>query len=154
MTARTVVQNITGAILSISANVPSAFTTTLYKTSTVVFTEIGQVETVGNHGVTANVATFTPVKTARVTKIKGSKDYGTMNLMIGSIPSNSGQAILRAAAESTAHYSAKLEYPDGEVHYLDVLVSKFEYQDGDANAISKVAVDLALCEAPTIDPAP
>lgn len=154
MAGRSVVQNITGATLHLSATIPSAYTTAAYNTTIVVFQEIGQVETVGNHGVTANIGTFTPVKTAVVTKIKGSKDYGTMNLMLGSIPLDSGQALLLAASESTAHYSAKLVYPDGEIHFLDVLVTKFEYQDGAANDISKVGVDLALCRAPVINPAP
>jgi len=150
MTARTVVQSIAGATLAISANIPATYDSTGYGGSNVIFTAIGEVENYGNHGVTANVTEFTPVDTSVVTKIKGSKNYGTMALTIGSIPSDAGQAILEAAAESNAHYSAKLTYPDGEIHYMDVLVSKKEYQDGSANDVSRIAVDLALCRKPVV----
>jgi hypothetical protein len=154
MVARTVVQSIAGATLSISASIPATYDQAGYEASAMVYTEIGEIENYGNHGVTANISTFTPVKTSVVTKIKGSKDYGTMALMIGSIPSDAGQVILGAAAESNNHYSAKMVYPDGEVHYLDALVGKKEYQDGSVNDTSKIAVDLALCRKPVVVAAP
>lgn len=150
MTARTVVQSISGATLAISASLPATYDQAGYEASAMVYTAIGEVENYGNHGVTANIAEFTPVDTAVVTKIKGSKNYGTMALMIGSIPSNAGQAIIDAASESNNHYSAKLSYPDGEVHYLDVLVAKKEYQDGSVNDVSKIAVDFAICRKPIV----
>jgi hypothetical protein len=150
MTARTVVQSISGATLDISAGIPATYDQAGYEASAMVYTPIGEVENYGNHGVTAAITNFTPVDTAVVTKVKGSKDYGTMSLTVGSIPSDAGQAILDAAAESNNHYSAKLTYPDGEVHYLDVLVSKKEYQDGTVNNISMIAVDLALCRKPVV----
>jgi hypothetical protein len=150
MAARTVVQSIAGATLSISASIPATYDQAGYEASAMVYTALGEVENYGNHGVTANISEFTPVDTAVVTKIKGSKNYGTMALMLGSIPSNAGQVILEAAAESNSHYSAKFSYPDGEVHYLDVLVGKKEYQDGSVNDISKIAVDLNLCRKPIV----
>jgi len=150
MTARTVVQSIAGATLSISASIPATYDQAGYEASAVVFTAIGEVENYGNHGVTANISEFVPVDTSVVTKVKGSKNYGTMALTLGSIPSDAGQAILETASESNSHYSAKLSYPDGEVHYMDVLVGKKEYQDGAVNDISRIAVDLALCRKPIV----
>ena len=150
MSARTSVESISGAILSISADLPLTYDQSGYEDTGMDWTAIGEVENLGNHGVTANVTEFTPIDTAVVTKIKGSKNYGTMAMTLGSIPSDAGQVILEAAAESNLHYSAKIVYPDGEVHYLDVLVSKKEYQDGAVNDISKIAVDLALCKKPVV----
>ena len=154
MAGRTVVQSISGAVLSISDDIPATYNEAGYEDSAIVYTTVGEVENYGNHGVTANISEFTPVQTAVVTKIKGSKNYGTMALMVGSIPENAGQVLLKSASESTAHYSARLDYPDGEVHHMDVLVSKFEYQDGSVDDISRISVDLALCRAPVVIAAP
>ena len=153
MAVRTVVETISGAKLSISADIPPTYDAAGYASTDVIFTDVGEVETYGNHGVTAAITEFTPVDTAVVAKVKGSKNYGTMALTIGSVPGDAGQAILKTASESNAHYSAKITYPDGEVHYLDLLVSKFEYQDGTVNNVQKIGVDLALCRAPVIVPA-
>ena len=150
MTARTVVQSISGATLAISDDIPATYDEAGYESTDLAWTTIGEIENYGNHGVTANIAEFTPVDTGIVTKIKGSKNYGTMSMTLGSIPSDAGQAILEAAAESNNHYSAKMTYPDGEVHYMDVLVAKKEYQDGSVNDVSKIAVDLALCRKPVV----
>jgi hypothetical protein len=150
MAGRTSVQSIAGATLSISATLPATYDAAGYGATTITYTAIGQVETYGSHGVTANITTFTPVDTAIVTKIKGHKDYGTMTMTLGSIPTDAGQVIVLAASESNNHYSAKLAYPDGEIHYLDVLVSKYEYQDGSVDDVSKVAFDFAICKKPVV----
>jgi len=91
MAARTVVQSIAGASLALSASIPSTYDAAGYTDTDVIatWTAIGEVENFGNHGVTANIAEFTPVQTSVVTKIKGSKNYGTMNMTVGSIPNSS-----------------------------------------------------------------
>jgi hypothetical protein len=150
MPARTVVQTIAGATLSLSASIPATYDQAGYEASAMVYTEIAEIENFGNHGMKATITEFTPVATGIVAKMKGSKNYGTMNLSIGSIPSNAGQVMLEAAAESNNHYSGKYVYPDGEVHYLDVVVATKEYQDGSVNNASKIAVDLALCRKPVV----
>jgi hypothetical protein len=152
--ARTVVETIAGATLAISANIPVTYDSSGYGGSNVIFTAVGSIENWGNHGVTGTIVEFTPVDTGVVNKMKGSKNYGSIGLVIGSIPGDAGQAILKLAAESTAHYSAKLTYPDGEIHYLDVIVGKFEYQDGAVNDVQKIACDLAVSRAPVIIAAP
>lgn len=154
MTQRTVVQSLAGATLAISANLPLTYDAAGYADTDLVFTEVGEIENYGNHGVVANITEFTPVDTAVVTKLKGSKNYGTMNLVIGHVPSDAGQVILATASESNLHYSAKITYPlgDGEVtpeiHYLDVMVASREFQDGSVNDVRKAAVALALCRRP------
>lgn len=150
MAARTVVGTLSGATLAISATLPATYDAAGYGATTITYTAIGEIENYGNHGVTATIVEFTPIDTAVVAKMKGSKNYGTMTLSVGSIPTNAGQVILKAASESTAHYSAKLTYPDGEIHYMDVLVAKHEYQDGTVNDPMKLSVDLAIAKAPVI----
>lgn len=150
MAARTNIETLSGATLAISATLPATYDQAGYESTDNVFTLIGQIENFGNHGVTANIVEFTPVATAVVTKLKGRRNYGTMNLMIGSIPSDAGQTILEAASESNNHYSAKMLYPDGEIHYLDVLVASKEYQDGSVDDPMKIACSFAVCRKPVV----
>ena len=150
MAQRTVINSLAGATLSISASLPATYDAAGYAATTVVFTAVGEVENFGNHGVTATVTEFTPVDTSTVAKVKGSKNYGTMSLTIGDIPGNAGQVIMRAASESNAHYSVKITYQDTSVHYMDVLVSKYENQNGTVNDVLKIGCDMAICRIPVI----
>lgn len=156
MTERTTVQTLLGATLAISASRPATYDAAGYGATGMTYTTVGQIENYGKHGVKAQVPTFTPVATGVTTKMKGSKDYGQMALMLGCLPSDSGQDLLKTASESTARYSVKLTYPvgegesTGEIHYLEVLVSSFENEDGDANAVRKVSTLLEVCRAPVI----
>lgn len=154
MTARSVVASLAGAALAISATLPDTYDEAGYESTDFVFTEVGEVENFGNHGVTAVITEFTPVKTAVVAKVKGSKNYGNMALMIGNLPSDAGQAIVKAASESNNHYSVRITYPDGIIHYLDVLVSKFENQDGAVNDVQKISCEMAVCRQPVEVAAP
>jgi len=156
MTERTTVQSMLGATVAISASLPATYNAAGYGATGMTYTTVGQVENFGNHGVKANVLTFTPVATGVINKLKGSKDYGQKAFVLGCLPSDSGQDLLRTASESTAHYSVKITYPlgegeaTGEIHYLDVLVSSFENQDGDVQNVRRVATTLEVCRAPVI----
>lgn len=148
MAENTVPVTVTGATLAISATLPATYDQAGYESTDMVYTTIGEIENFGNHGGTKQIVEFTPADTGVVAKMAGSKNYGTMSLTMAHIPTDAGQAILEAAFESTNHYSAKMTYPSGRVHYMDVLVGKNENQDGDANAVQKTAVDLALARKP------
>jgi len=152
MAQRTVVETIAGATLAVSASIPITYDEAGYSDTGMVYTLVGEVENYGNHGVVATIVEFTPVDTSVVTKLKGSKNYGTMACTLGNLPSDAGQAIFKLAAESNNHYSIKLTYPDTEVQYLDVIVGSFEYVDGAVNDVQKVNVSLALARAPVIVP--
>ena len=150
MVQRTIINSAAGATLAISASLPATYDAAGYGATTITYTAVGEVENFGQHGMTAVVTEFTPVDTAIVTKVKGSKNYGTKSLTIGSIPGNAGQVILKAASESSNRYSVKITYPDTSVHYLDVLISKYDQVDGAVNDIQKITCDLAVCRAPVI----
>lgn len=154
MVQRAIVEGLTGAVIGISAQLPATYDAAGYDVSSLLFTKIGDIENHGSHGMTATITEFTPVETGVVTKIKGSKNYGVISLNLGSVPGNPGQALLRAASESPNRYSIEIRYPDNEFHYLEVLVSKFEYVDGAANDVQKINVDLAVCRTPVIIPQP
>lgn len=156
MAERTTIQTMSGAKLSISASLPATYDAAGYGATGVAFTEIGEVENFGEHGGTANVSTFTNVDDATVQKLKGAKDYGTLSLTIGNVPSDAGQALIDTAFESTSRYSAKIVYPagdgeaTGEIHYLDMLVTRRVWQDGAVDDVRRLAVDLAVCRKPVV----
>lgn len=151
MAQRTVINSLSGATIAITASIPATYDAAGYGSTAITWTPIGEVENFGNHGGTKNITEFTPVDTATVAKVGGSKNYGTMSLMIGSIPGNAGQALLETAFEAAnTHYSIKLTYPDTSIHYIDVLVAKYEHQDGAVNDVLKLAVDLAVCRKPVV----
>lgn len=156
MSERITNQTMLGAVLSISASLPATYDAAGYGATAVAYTAVGEIENFGDHGVTANVAKFTPVASGVVQKLKGSKDYGTLNLILGNLPSDAGQDIIEAAVESTNRYSVKIAYPPGageatgEIHYLDVLVTKRVWQDGSVDDVRKLAVDLEVCRKPVV----
>lgn len=154
MVQRVVIESAAGTRIGISASLPATYDTAGYDVSSIVFTPIAQVESIGNHGMAAAVAKFTPMDTAVVAKVKGSKDYGIISLSMANLPSDPGQAILKTASEtlSNVHYSVELRYPDDEYHYFDVIVTKFEYVDGSVDAVQKITCDLEVCRKPVIVP--
>jgi hypothetical protein len=156
MAEGTILHTLQGATLAISATLPATYDAAGYGASGTTYTTIGQVETYGNHGASANVSTFTAVADGVVQKFKGSTNYGTMNVMLGYLPSDSGQDLIETAVASKNRYSVKISYPTrtgestGEIHYLDVLVTKREWQDGSVDDVRKLAVDFEICRAPVI----
>lgn len=156
MAARTDIQTLSGATISLSATLPATYDAAGYGATGMTYTELSEVEDHGSHGMRANIVTFTNVKSAVVQKIKGAKDYGTKTLTLGYVPGNAGQALALTASESQNRYSAKITYPVGngeataEIHYLDVLVGAAEYQEGNVDNVRRLAVDLAICRKPVV----
>jgi len=150
MTAPTTVQSLAGATLAVSADLPATFDAAGYAASGMVYTPIGEIEDYGDHGLTRTITKFTPVDTATVVKRPGAKDYGQMNLKIGNVPSDAGQAILRQGVETNNPYAFKMTYPSGEIHYLSALVTSFVHVDGTVDNIQRVTVALDLDKQPVV----
>lgn len=156
MTAPIVVQSLTGAKLYISATLPDTYDAAGYQSTDIVWTEVGEIEDHGSHGGRKTITNFIPVATGDVAKVGGSIDWGNKSLMLGNLAGDAGQALMRTAlANRNTHYSIKILYEDAgavtdEQHYLDVLVASFENQDGSADNVRKVAVELAVCRQPVI----
>ena len=136
MTAANVEMSV-GSIVSVSAAQPATEDQAGYEALT--FTEIGEVTSIGESGGTAQISSFTPVKSGVVNKRKGSIDYGTMSLSIAKDASDAGQVLLKAgfdgAAKETIHSFKIEESVSGEVTYFMGLISSFTTARGDANTI-------------------
>lgn len=156
MTARSNIQSTTTTLIALSASRPPTFDVAGYDSTDVIFTTIGEVESVGEHGPQAEVIKFTSVNDGVVQKLKGSQDHGSMDLTVGHVPSDAGQVIAKAAMASQNRYSARITYPVGdgestaETHYLDVIVTQFRYVDGTANDVRKVRFMMEVCKPAVI----
>jgi len=138
MAEGTVLQTMTGATLALSATLPATYDAAGYGATGVAFTTVGKVEDFGEHGGEASVSTFTPVADGVIEKFKGSTNYGSLALSIGALPSDAGQDLI-ALGEST-----------GEIHYLDVLVTRRVWQDGAADNVRKLSATFEICRAPVV----
>jgi hypothetical protein len=79
------------------------------------YTEIGEVENLGEFGDTANIITFQNLGQRRVKKQKGSFDAGQISLTVGSDSADAGQAALVAAFAEDSEYAFKVVENDGSV---------------------------------------
>lgn len=76
------------------------------------FTEVGEVEDLGEFGDEAGEATFTALSDRRVRKFKTSFDAGTIPVTTGSDPEDPGQAAMIAAFASDLDFNFKVELND------------------------------------------
>ena len=149
----TATETMTGTIYSISATLPATYDAAGYGSTTVVFTVIDRVESFGVYGSKRSVTKFQPI-TGAVEKLKGAPDYGDASMTMADMPLDPGQIILKAAEASMNHYSLKILYPDGEIHYLDVINSEWALPAAkESQALVRTAM-LGICKAPVIVAAP
>jgi hypothetical protein len=118
------VQTVAGAVLSISAGVPTTFDSTGYAALTL--TAIGQITDAGQHGRVYNVVTHNPIGTRGTQKFKGSFNEGQKVLTIGIDDDDAGQTLAITALNSDNDYSFKVLYQDGAIDYFQAKVVGFQ----------------------------
>ena len=149
MTAHTGVASFTDATYAISATLPATYDPAGYGATTITYTAIGKVSQFLPYGSKRQVTKFNPIA-GGVEKTKGTPDYGSGDMQMADVPADAGQVILKAAEASQNHYSIKVTYSDGEVHYLDVLVTSWELssaKDGD-HMIRTAGIE--VCKIPVV----
>ena len=149
MAAHTAVASHTDAVYAISASLPATYDAAGYGATTITYTTIGKVQDFMPYGAKRPVNEFVPISGA-VEYTKGAARYGQGALVMGDVPADAGQVILKAADASSAHYSLKITYPDTEVHYLDVIVAGWELSGGREGAPMLRTATLAVCKAPVV----
>ena len=149
MAAHTAVASFTDTTYAISAGLPATYDAAGYAATTITYTTIGKVSDFLPFGSKRNVNEFVPIAGA-VEFTKGAPRYGNADMMMGDVPADAGQVILKAAEASSAHYSMKITYPDGEVHYLDVIVASWVLSGGKEGAPMVRTATIAVCKAPVV----
>lgn len=148
MPAHTAVAGFADTTYAISASLPTTYTASGYGASSIAYTAIGKVESFPEFGSEQSINAFPGIGGIEYTK--GARSYGQGPMVVGDIPADAGQVILKAASESHNHYSMKITYPDGEIHYLDVLVGSWKLGAQSESGQMKRTAQLALCKPPVV----
>lgn len=139
-----VVKTAAGTVISISSNIPTAFTQAGYENSNVIFTAIGEITDGGTHGRKYNEITHSPLASRGLQKFKGSFNEGTKTLQMGLDSDDAGQIILVQALNSDNNYSFKVAYPGGDIDYFQAKVMSYDKGTANADSIVTASVELAL----------
>lgn len=83
--------------------------------------EVGLVESVGEYGDQSNPVNFEALGDGRVRHSKGARDAGTLAIVCGHDPTDTGQAALVAAEATNDNYAFKVILPDGPAGYSDTI---------------------------------
>jgi hypothetical protein len=110
-----------GTRVFIGAAATSSIDTIAEFEATSGWVEIGLVESVGEYGDQANKVTFEALGDGRVRKSKGARDAGTLAIVCGHDPTDTGQAALVAAEATNVNYMFKVILPDGPAGYSDTI---------------------------------
>lgn len=124
------------------------------------YTEIKQVESIGEFGDSASTITFTSLGDARVRKRKGVRDAGDLSVTVANDPLDPGQIAAIAAQATDFSYAIKVLLADGadandtdSVFYFRALVSSARLNVGAANEIIKrtfaMLIDSQVIEVPS-----
>jgi hypothetical protein len=116
------------------------------------YTLIGEVENIGEFGDTFNEITFTPISDRRVRKFKGSKNAGTLPLVLGRDVTDAGQAAMKAARDSDSEYAFMVQQNDvvsgspsnPTTFWFRALVMGFTIDIGDAESIIRANGSLGI----------
>jgi len=149
MPAHTGIATFTDTIYAISAALPATYDAAGYGSTAMAYTTIAKVQSFMAYGSKRAVNKFSPIAGA-VEKVKGQADYGDGDLVVGDMPNDAGQILLKAADVSPNHYSLKITYSDGEVHYLDVIVAGWMMSAAKEGDVMTRTATLGICKAPVV----
>lgn len=138
------VQTAAGTILSISANTPATFNQAGYEASAVVFTVLGEVVNVPEHGRQYQIINHLPLATRTVRKFKGSRDDGTVDIQLARDSDDAGQIIAVAALDSDNDYSFRIAMPNGDKEYFQAKVTSYRVAMPGADSVIPATVGLAI----------
>lgn len=135
----------------------SASTLTEYRAD--VYEAVGEIESFGAFGDTAEEIKFTSLSDSRVQKVAGVRDAGEVELVMGYDPDDAGQSDLIAAfdANNGAPFNFKVELNDAltsgagphhgtEFFWKGVVMSK-EFEAGSNKDVVKLKVKVAITTA-------
>lgn len=149
MPARIGAGSFTDTIYAITAALPATYDAAGYGSTAITYTTIGKVESFPEMGSEREIKKFIPVSGA-IEFSKGVAEYGSGPMVVADVPADAGQVILRAADNSANTYSMKVTYPDGEIHYLNVLVSGWKLAQAQSGEFMKRTATLNFPRAPVI----
>lgn len=124
------------------------------------YVEIKHVEDLGELGDESEAINFAALGDARVRKLKGARDAGTLVLVVGRDPLDSGQLALKAAEKTSFDFNFKIvanDAPDADhtnsTYYFRGLVMSARDNYGQQNNVVRttfnVGINSAVLEVPS-----
>lgn len=125
------------------------------------YTEIKEVESIGEFGDQASTITFTSLGDARVRKRKGVRDAGDLNVVVANDPLDAGQKLAVAAQATDFSNAFKVQLADAadandtdSTFFFRALTASARLNVGAANNIIKrsfaVLIDSQVIESPSV----
>lgn len=142
-----------GATIAITANTtaPGTFDATGY--AALSYTAISKVESLGQFGDESQLVTFDDIADGRTKKLKGQRNAGDLQLVLGIDDTDGGQSALRTAEadDSTGDYYFKVTLPNKQasagadaIRYFGGKVMSVREQPDGANNVAKLLVTIGI----------
>lgn len=113
--------------------------------------EVEEIEDLGEHGDSAEEVAFTSIGDRRVRRVKGAKNAGTKNIVVGRDPLDEGQAAMAAAEGTDFNYAFKVVHADARSpshtnseEYFAGLVMGKSTQQGTVNTVTRRTFPVAI----------
>jgi len=112
----------------------------------ITYTEVGELESIGDYGDTINDVTFSGLAAGRAQHLKGLADAGSSELSIGFDAGDAGQLALVEAFidRSRFDYPIKVVYVDGETDYFAAKVMSNKKTGISVEGVLKRTVTLGI----------
>lgn len=110
------------------------------------WTEVGEIESIGEFGKEYNEVTYVLLGDRRTIKRKGSYNDGELSINMGRVPSDVGQAILVVALDSDDTYAFAVVLQDGTVLFFGAQVRSYKTNVGNADQITAATCMVSLTE--------
>ena len=139
-----------GSILSIGG-VRAPATDTSAEYAALTWVAVGEIENLGEIGDEAAAVTFRSIADARVRKLKGAYDAGTLGIVVGRDPLNAGQIAMKAGAATKFEYAFKIEAADkldandtNSIYYFGALIMSQRDNYGEADNVVRTTFNLGI----------
>jgi len=111
-----------GPRLTAALPATSAAAITLLKA--IIYTEVGEVQSIGDYGDTIGDVSFSGLASGRARHLKGLADAGSLDVVVGFDAGDAGQLAMVAAFQDRSRYDypIKVLYVDGSADYFGAKV--------------------------------
>lgn len=131
-----------GSTIHVSAPAPATFDAAGY--AALIWTEVGEVEDIGEYGPEDSLLTRNNLKTGITQKLKGSTNLGGIPLQMAMVPGDAGHIALEAGRVSRAPVSVKVTFQDGMVEYFRALVMSYKKAIGSSESFTAASTTLEV----------
>lgn len=129
-------------VLAVSAGSPA--THNIAGFAALTFTDVGELESIGDLTVSHSPVTFANLATGKTTTLKGAEEAITVPVVCGLDRGDAGQVIMSAARKSKSDYAFRVTEEDGSIVYFLGKVMKEGVQYGGINDVKKAPYDIGV----------